>query len=481
MPTTLDCALLRDVFGSSDMRDAFDTRAMVQGWLDAEAALAAAEADVGVIPAAAAERIGREAHAEHYDFELLRAGIAESLHPLVPLIRALTERCGEHGAYVHWGATTQDITDTGMVLQVRATMSLLHELVAAARVSSERLAGRYAATPMPARTHGQQAVPITFGLKAAGWADELARVECRLADAGERACVAQLGGAGGTLATLGGDAQRVLAAFCARLGLRRPTVPWFAARDRVRDLVHALGELGAAAERVAAEVIRLQATEVGELAEPDAEGHVGSSTMPHKRNPMLCEYLVASVRLLRGSVDVVANAAGHAGERDMALWAVEWVAVPQAFILAGGVAEKLVDLLSALEVRPERMRANLELDHGAVMAEAAMMVIARELGHERAHAVVTAASRRARLEDRGLLEVLAEQPGAVPQLDAPTRRRLSDPETYLGWSVELANDVAKGGVGSPHDEADGAGATRGEATQRSRRPTDAAGGDRTSA
>jgi len=262
VPTTLDCELFRDVFGSSEMRRAFDTLAMVQGWLDAEAALAQAQAEVGVIPSAAARRIAEEAQAERYDLAELRAGIAGSRHPLVPLIRALVERCGEHGAYVHWGATTQDIMDTGMVLQVQAALPWLLERVLAAQRSCAQLAGYHAHTAMPARTHGQQAVPMTFGLKAAGWADELSRVATRLAGAREAISVAQLGGAGGTLATLGDDADAVLKRFCARLGLRRPAVPWFAARDRVRDLANALSELGAAAERIAAEVIRLQATDV---------------------------------------------------------------------------------------------------------------------------------------------------------------------------------------------------------------------------
>ena len=442
MPTTLDCELFRDLFGSAEMRALFDTRSMVQGWLDAEAALAAAEAEVGVIPASAAQRIGLEARAELYDLEALRHGIAESQHPLVPLIRALATRCGESGAYVHWGATTQDIMDTGMVLQVRAALPRLLERLASARGSCARLAGQYATSPMAARTHGQQAVPTTFGLKAAGWADELSRVADRLAGARETISVAQLGGAGGTLASLGADADRVLDAFCATLELTRPDVPWFAARDRVRDLAHALGELGAAAERIAAELIRLQATEVGELAEGAGEARVGSSTMPQKQNPMMSEYLVASTRLLRGAIGTLANAVSHAGERDMGLWAVEWLALPQAFILAGGAAEKLEHLLANLEVDDARMRANLSLAGGAIMAEAAMMAVAHVMGHEKAHVIVTAASRQARVEQRQMLDVLAEQPEAALILDAALIERLRDPGSYLGWSAELAAEAS---------------------------------------
>ncbi|HEY4829880.1 MAG TPA: lyase family protein [Solirubrobacteraceae bacterium] len=438
MPTTLDCELFRDLFGSARMREAFDTRSMVQAWLTAEAALAGAQADVGVIPGPAAERIALEADVGHYDMAGLHRGIERSQHPLVPVVRALAERCGEHGAYAHWGATTQDIMDTGMVLQIRDALPWLIDRVAAAREECLRLAREFAESPMPARTHGQQAVPMTFGLKAAGWADELARAQARLLAARETISVAQLGGGGGTLASLGTDADAVLAAFCERLGLRRPDVAWFAARDRVRDVAHALAEVGACSERIAAEVIRLQATELGELAEGTADGRVGSSTMPQKQNPMLSEYLVASARLLRGAVDTLANATAHAGERDMGLWAVEWIAVPQAFILAGGVAEKLVELVAALQVDPARMRANLELTDGAILAEAAMMALAAELGHEAAHAVVMAASRNAAAAGRPLLDVLVEDPQAGPLLDAPMLERLRDPGAYLGWSAAVA-------------------------------------------
>lgn len=441
MPTTLDCELFRDLFGSAEMRRIFDSRSMVQAWLDVEAALAAAEADVGVIPPASAERIAVEAKAEHYDLDELRHGIAQSQHPLVPVIRALAQRCAEHGAYVHWGATTQDIIDTGIVLQSRTALPLLIERVGSADRTSRRLAREFARSPMAARTHGQHAVPMTFGLKAASWADELGRVRERLVAARETISVAQLGGGGGTLASLGENADRVLKAFCTRLALRRPEVAWFAARDRVRDVGHALAELGASAERIASEVIRLQATEVGELAEGGAAGHVGSSTMPQKQNPMLAEYLVASARLLRAGVGALGDATAHAGERDMSLWAVEWVAVPQSFILAGGVAEKLATLVASLEVDPERMRANLDLTDGAILAEAAMMALAERLGHEQAHAVVTVASREALASGRPMLDVLAEDPRAERLMDDGLLQRLRDPEAYLGRSLERSQSV----------------------------------------
>jgi adenylosuccinate lyase/3-carboxy-cis,cis-muconate cycloisomerase len=295
---------------------------------------------------------------------------------------------------------------------------------------------------MVGRKHGQHAVPITFGLKAATWADELARCEERLDRAASAAATAQLGGAAGTLASLGDDGPAVRSAFCRLLALREPGAPWHTARDRFRDLAHALAEAGAAAERIAAEVIRLQATETSELAEPHGPGSVGSSTMPQKRNPMTCEYVVASVRLLRGAVSVLYEAPAHAGERDMGLWAAEWVALPQALILAGGVLEKLASVLDGLVVDAERMRENLGLTRGAILAEAAMMELARAIGHERAHARVTAVSRAAEAAGLTLAEALRRDEEARAHLPAAALGRLGRPEEYVGEAPATARAVA---------------------------------------
>jgi adenylosuccinate lyase/3-carboxy-cis,cis-muconate cycloisomerase len=295
---------------------------------------------------------------------------------------------------------------------------------------------------MAGRTHGQHAVPITFGLKAATWADELIRAVARLRRAAESASTAQLAGAAGTLATLGAEAPAVQDAFCRRLGLSRADVHWHATRDRLRELGHALSELSAAGERIAAEVVRLQSTEIGEVYEPSTEAHVGSSTMPQKRNPMTCEYIVASARLLRGQTGVLVDSPAHAYERDMGYWAAEWIALPLALILAGGIADKLAAVLEGLEVDPGRMRANLALTHGQIMAEAVMMELARAIGHERAHVLVFAASRRATGEGRSFLEVLGQDPDVTTHLAQPELDRLFDPTGYLGLSAESAEAVA---------------------------------------
>jgi adenylosuccinate lyase/3-carboxy-cis,cis-muconate cycloisomerase len=443
VPTTLDSELLRDLYGTDEVRAAFDAVAQLQGWLDVEAALAEAEAEAGVIPEAAAARIRAEARAENFDLAALRAEIEQANHPLVPAIRALRERCGEHSGWVHWGATTQDIVDTGLVLQIRHALEpLRRDLDRATRAAAE-LALRYADTPMAGRTHGQQAVPITFGLKAATWTDELDRCRTRLEGATRSILTAQLAGAAGTLATLGDQAAPVQDAFARRLELASPAVPWHATRDRPRDLCDALDEIASAAERIASEIVRLQSTEVAEVAEPAAEGQSGSSTMAQKRNPITSLYVVASARLLRAAASAVTGAPAHAAERDMGYWAIEWLALPQALILCSGVLDKLARVLEGLEVDADRMRTNLELGGGQIMAEAASTALAQLLGHDAARETVQKAVREAQSAQRSLADALAEDDAVSARLSRSELDALLEPSAYLGLSADTARATAQ--------------------------------------
>lgn len=327
--------------------------------------------------------------------------------------------------------------DTGAVLQVRAALRPIERDLRRATCAAGELSARHAATLMAGRTHGQHAVPITFGLKAASWADELVRAETRLARARVEVLTGQLAGAAGTLASLGADAAAVRAAYCRLLHLAEPRVPWHSARDRLRELMHALAGIGAAAERIASEIVRLQATELAEAAEPWTELSVGSSTMPQKRNPMMCEYVIASARLLRGPVGVMEASSAHAHERDMGAWAIEWVALPEALILTAGILEKLATVLEGLDVDPSRMRHNLAITDGAIMAEAVMMALAATIGHERAHAVVSATSRHAAHTGEGLRAALVAA-DVMRSIEPAELDQLLDPSTYLGLAVETS-------------------------------------------
>ncbi|HZQ64605.1 MAG TPA: adenylosuccinate lyase [Gaiellaceae bacterium] len=453
MPTTLDCTLFRDIFGTARMRSIFDSRALLQAWLDAEVAFAEAEAEVGVIPADAAARIREVARAERFDLDLLREQIGESQHPLVPTVRALAEAAGEAGDYVHWGATTQDIMDTGAVLQVRAALDLIEPTLEELLAELAKQARQHAGTAMVGRTHGQHAVPITFGLKLAIWTDELARTRDRLAACRARVLVGQLGGAAGTLASLGSDGPAVRAAFCRRLGLGEPATPWHTARDAFAELVSTLGILAATLEKIALEIIRLQATEVAEASEPPVDGHVGSSTMPQKRNPMISEWVAGVCKLVRGLVPVMLGLMVGEHERDMAAWSAEWLLVPQALIMTDAALVQLLPIVADLRVDEARMAANLELTRGAILAEAVMLALGGHVGRERAHTLMMAVTRDAELRGIHLLQALREHPAASELLSEEEVARLLDPTTYLGEAAGLARATAErvlgDGAGTP--------------------------------
>ncbi len=408
MPTTMDDDLLRDFFGSPAQRGSFDGRARLQAWMDVERALAEAQCELGVIPAQAAERIAGQCDAQDYDLDALRAEIDATQHPIVPVVRALERRAGPGARFVHFGATTQDIMDTGQALQLRASLDLLQGDLERALAAARRLSARHRGTAQAGRTHGQHAVPITFGLKAASWLDELDRAAERLRAARPRLLVAQIGGAAGTLAAYGPMGIDVKAGVARRLGLGDPALPWPAARDRVAELGALLSLLAGAGQRIAGEIIRLQGTEIGELAEPLQARHIGSSTMPQKRNPHASEALVAKARIVHGLAATLLAGADHQHERDMGAWSVEWVVVPQAMILTGAAVGDLSWILADLDVHDERMRANLDITGGQIAAEALMMALDEALGRDRAHHLLVELTRAADAEGRPFAEVARE-------------------------------------------------------------------------
>jgi 3-carboxy-cis,cis-muconate cycloisomerase len=295
---------------------------------------------------------------------------------------------------------------------------------------------------MAGRTHDQHAVPITLGLKVAVWVDELGRLRERFAQCRPRLLVGELAGAGGTLASLGEHAARVRAAYCRELDLGVPTTPWHTARDGFGEVVGLLGMLAATVEKIALEIIHLQSTEVAEVAEGFTRDHVGSSTMPQKRNPMLCEYVAACCKLVRGLVPVMHGAMIAEHERDMASWAAEWILVPQAFILADGAVTQLLGVMRNLAVDPDRMRLNLELTAGGIMAESVMLALGRHAGRDRAHHIVADASIEAVERGVPLLVALAERSEVRDALSDDELVRLLDPSGYLGDASAIAADAA---------------------------------------
>ena len=439
MSTTLDDELLRDFFGSEEQRRIFDARARLQAWLDVERALADTQAELGVIPADAAARIATACDASGYDLEELRAEINASQHPIVPVVHALENRAGEAKRFVHFGATTQDIMDTGQSLQLRASLDALERDLAAAVEAARTLARAHRDTPQAGRTHGQHAVPITFGLKAATWLDELRRTAQRLREVRPRLLVAQVGGAAGTLAAYGERALEVKRGVAARLGLGDPAVPWHATRDRIAELSALASLLAGAAQRIGAEIVHLQSTELGELAEPLQRGHIGSSTMPQKRNPHASEAIVAKARIVHGLAATLLGNGSHRHERDMAAWAVEWLVVPQLMIVTGAMVSDLRQVLDGLMVRPDRMRGNLDLTGGQIVAESLMMALDEAIGRDRAHHLLIELTRAADESTRPFAEVAANDPRVAEHLSADRIAAALDPTRYLGASSALAD------------------------------------------
>ena len=442
----IDSALFGSLYGSERMRALFEERALLQRWLDYEAALARAQANRGLVPAAAAAEITRQARAELYDLEILRAGIERTAHPLVPLIWQLSEGCeGEAGRWVHWGATTQDVMDTALVLQLRDALALLEETAARLADALAELAGRTRATLMAGRTHGQQALPITFGFKVAMWLAELGRSQRRLAGARERALVGQFGGAVGTLAGMAegnGDAIAVQRALMAELGLEAPKIAWHSSRDNLVECAVAMGMTGALCGRIAKEIIELQKTEFGELEEPHPPGKVGSSTMPQKRNPMLCESILTMARLMKAPVSSALDTLLlNEHERDWSAVQMEWAWAPELCVMCQGALELTLRVVTGLQVNEARMRQNLECGGGLLLAERVMFALAQEVGRQRAHDVVHRCAMAAQEQGLAFSAALGEEPLVARHLSAERIAELLDPAGYTGHATHFVDEV----------------------------------------
>jgi 3-carboxy-cis,cis-muconate cycloisomerase len=333
----IDSHFFKDLYGSAPMRHVWEDDQRLQAWLDFEAALAHAEAEVGLIPAAAAAEIGLKAQAARFDKDAIKQGMDKTAHPLVAVIWQLAALCeGDAGRYVHWGATTQDVMDTGLVLQIKAALALFTADLTTLTTTLADLALRYRDQPMAGRTHGQHALPITFGFKIAVWLAEVRRHQERLAQTAPRVLVGQFGGAVGTLAGVTAHGMAITTRLMARLGLGVPDIAWHTARDSIAEFAAVIAMLTATLGKIAHEIIDLQKTEFSELEEPFEMGKVGSSTMPQKRNPMLCEAILTLARLARYQAAVGIDAMQHEHERDWSSVQMEWAYLPELCIMAHG-------------------------------------------------------------------------------------------------------------------------------------------------
>jgi len=443
MPTSIiDSAYYKDMFTSPRMHALFDDNARFQAWLDFEAGLARAQARLGIIPESAAKEITEKAKVANIDAAAMKAEFDKVGFPILPIVHQLAKAVSpETARYVHWGSTTQDVIDSGMALQIRAGLDLLDEMLGQVQDMLADLAERHRDTLMVGRTMQQQASPVTFGYKVAVWLAEIYRHRKRLAEIRPRAQVGQVAGAAGTNATLGDRGLDVLCETMKELGLETPPITWHVARDGWTDVAILLGMVGASMARLGQEVALLMRTEVGELGEPYESGRGASSTLPQKRNPILCQPLVAAGRMLREKAALAIDAMVQEHERSVGMHHLEWSILPEAFVLAGGALENALAILDGLVVDVERMRANLDMTNGMVMSEAVMMGLAPHIGRNTAHDVVYEACARCNDEGVTLRDALLEDPRISGHLSEAEIDAMLDPANYLGTAREMVDQV----------------------------------------
>jgi adenylosuccinate lyase len=421
------------------VRALFTESARFQSWLDVEAALAQAQAELGIIPKHAAEEICRKAHLKFLDLAEIRAGLAKTGHPIVPVVWALDKACeGDAGGYVHWGATTQNITQTGQLLQVRRAHAIFLRQIATLLTTLADLAERTKDALLPGRTHGQHAVPATFGFKVAVWIDELCRHVERLRGCEDRVFVAMLGGGAGTLASLGELGLATQEKMAATLGMQPMPVPARTIGDHQAEYVMLLGLLAATCSKIGREIYTLMKQEFGEVEEPVPPGTVGSSTMPQKRNPKLSQDVIAAAAQIRALVPLALEAMQTEHEADRTTSIMMGRALVPACELTGDMLQRMISLFNGLQVFPDRMRQNLDLSGGLIMAEALMLELGKQIGRQRAHDAIYDAAQASVTESQPFRALLAKDPHVSAKLTPAQVDALLDPAQYTGLCRQFA-------------------------------------------
>ena len=426
------------LFTTDAMRAIFSARARLARMLEFEAALARAEARAGVIPQTAADAIALQCDAARFDTGEIDAAARTAGNVAIPLVAALTRAVGAVDAdakgYVHWGATSQDAIDTGLVLQLRDALALIDADLARLAGALAMQARRHTATVLSGRTWLQQALPITLGVKLAAIVSALDRHRDRIASLRSRALVLQFGGAAGTLASLHERGLAVSDELGRELGLEVPDMPWHTERDRLCEIAATLGMLTATLGKLARDLSLLAQTEVGEADEPAAPGRGGSSTMPQKRNPVGASIALAAALRVPGLVATMLQAAVQEHERGLGNWPAEWETLPQIVMLTAGALDAMAEVAEGLDIHVDRMRANLDLTHGLIFAEAVQMALAPAMGRDAAHSLVAGACRRASAQRAHLRDILENEPRVNDVLGREAIAHLFDPAAYLGQS-----------------------------------------------
>jgi adenylosuccinate lyase len=442
MPSTVfDSFYFKDRFGSAAMRAIWDDRATIARWLEVEAALALVEAELGIVSRKAANELARKARVENLDLDSMKRAFDRTWNPVVPLLDELKKKLSPQAAGIlHWGATSKNIFDTALTLQIQDSYGVILEHLWMVADRLAELASEHEATIMAGRTHGQHALPVTFGFKAAAWLDELIRQEERLRESRSRVLVGEFGGAVGTLASLGRNGLEVQKRLMARLGLGVARIPVKTAGDRVAEFALLLSMLSATLGKIAQNVYNLQQTEVDEVCEP-SEGKVGSSAMPHKQNPVASGSVVFLGRLARANAAPALDYIHAEWEDDHRQGETAWKFVPEICLLVDAQLELTAKLLAGLVVKPENMKRNLERAGGFVCSEALVMRLSEEIGRDRAHRLVKSLADQARRTGKSLPEIAAQDAAVRGHLSLAQIEASFEPEAYLGETRALVKRV----------------------------------------
>ena len=444
--TVIDSDVYSDIFSTSAMRDVWSDRSRVQYYLDFEKGLAITQAYLGVIPREAAEEISLHCNVDEIDFAKLKTATEHIGYPVLPVVQQLTTLCKDDlGQWCHWGATTQEITDTATVLQIRSAFELIELEMKAVSESLSRLARDHRNTPMIGRSNLQQAVPLTFGYKAAVWLAGVDRHIQRLDQLRRRVLQGEFGGAVGTLASLGEQGLAVQQSVMERLGLIPPLISWHTVRDTIAEVGCFLGILCGLLDKIASDVKVMMMTELNEVQEPAGGGGRGaSSTMPQKRNPISCAYITACSSVVRQHTASLLSAMNADFERATGTWEIEWLVLPEMFCLSAGALAQAKYLLSGLVVHPENMKKNLQLTDGLINTEAIMMALGPKMGRGKAHDRLAAISIAVSQGKGRLIDLLSNDPEIVQILDRSAIERLMEPTNYLGNSGAMVDRVLAG-------------------------------------
>jgi adenylosuccinate lyase len=438
----IDSILLGDRYGTDEMKRVFGDENRLRNWLKVEVALARAEAKVGLIPPEAVEEIEKKAQVKNLDFQRLQAEIKATGHVLMPLIRAVQNLCkGKTGEYLHWGATTQDIFDTGFILQIKEALEIIFRDLREVERKLLKLAKNHRDTLMVGRTHGQHALPLTFGFKVSVWVREVRRNIERLKECRPRLLVGQLAGGVGTFASFGEKGPEIQSLVMKELGLLLPDICWHSSRDRIGELGCLLTLIANTFGKIAYELYLLQKTDVVEVEERFTYGKIGSSTMPHKRNPRLCEGIISLAKLIQGSALTTLESMWVDHERDAKFIGIEWVTISESLIMLSGLLDQAKHLFEGLQVNEEKMFANTGILKGLILSERVMLALGKKIGRQSAHEIVYRISMEAFEKGIDFKKALLEDKEFSRYFEESEVDEMLDPRKYVGLSGQIVDEV----------------------------------------